>query len=329
MATRPPAVSFVVPVYNAGRYLRAALASLRWQTVTDWEAVCVNDGSTDDSASILRDFAASDARFRIVSQPNGGIVSALNAGVEAARGEWIARMDADDLSMPDRLQRQLATIGPDTSLVGGGIITIDPDGDPLRTQRFPTEHADIESELLAGRPPIAHPTVLLRRDAVLAAGGYRSAFEWIEDIDLWLRLAERGRLTNLPEPVLHYRLHTGSVCWSRRAEQDRLRHALLAEAHQRRGLSPPEPKAPKQPRPLSDPRGKWARQAARAGRWRTAWKWSRQLLAEKPFNPTTARVLAESFLRCGVAVATGKRDQVAPLPDWREWDVPRDRAAAA
>lgn len=329
MPSSQPLVSFVVPVYNAGRYLRAALASLRWQTFADWEAVCVDDGSTDDSASVLHDFAAGDPRFRIISQPNGGIVAALNRGIDAAQGEWIARMDADDLSVPDRLERQLAATHSGMTLVGGGIVTIDPDDDPLRQQRFPTEHDEIERELLSGRPPIAHPTVLMRREAVLAAGAYRAEYEWIEDIDLWLRLAERGRLANLPEPVLHYRLHTGSVCWSRRAEQDRLRQHLLAEAHERRGLTPPPTKPLIKPRPLSDPRGKWARQAARAGQWRTAWKWSRRLAAERPLSATTTRVLAEAALRTGIAFASNRRDRLAALPDWRAYDCPESIGSKA
>ncbi|TWU00029.1 putative glycosyltransferase EpsE [Botrimarina colliarenosi] len=327
-ATPHPAASFVLPVYNGERYLRETLASLRWQTFANWEAVCVNDGSTDGSLAILRDFAAADPRFRIIDQPNAGIVAALNRGLAEARAEWIARIDADDVALPHRLATQLDFVGrhPEVALVGSAVTTMDPTGDLLRTLPCPTEHEAIESALLAGAAPIAHPTVLMRRDAVLAAGGYRADYEWVEDADLWLRLALTGRLANLAEPLLRYRLHPGSVCWNRRTEQSQRMTQLLLEARAERGLAPLSRREPSQ-RKLSDPRGKWARQAARNGNLATAWRLWRELATAEPLSPTTWRCGAEALVRGALAIASGRRDVPCPTPDWREWDCPHDTPA--
>lgn len=316
-----PLISVVLPVYNGERFLRQTLASLRWQSIANWEAVCVNDGSTDGSLRLLRDYAALDPRFRVVDQPNGGIVAALNRGLAEARAEWIARLDGDDIALPHRLQTQLEFVRrqPATTLVGSAVTTIDPEGDVLRTLPCVTDHNAIVAALLAGEAPIAHPTVLVRRDAVLAAGGYRAEYEWVEDADLWLRLARDGRLANLAEPLVRYRLHAGSVCWTRRAEQTQRLAQLLLEARAERGL-PPLPQRDSSLRSLSDPRGKWARQAARDGRIATAAKWVGRLAAENPFAPTVWRVAAESAVRGVFAAALGRRKRLAVLPDWRAFD---------
>jgi hypothetical protein len=323
-----PAISVVLPVYNGERYLRQTLASLRWQSFTTWEAVCVNDGSTDGTLAILRDYAAADARFRIIDQPNGGIVAALNRGLAEAQAEWVARLDGDDIALPHRFKTQLdfVRLHPETTLVGSAVTTIDPEGDVLRTLPCVTDHDTIERALLAGEAPIAHPTVLMRRDAALAAGGYRSEYEWVEDADLWLRLALEGRLANIAEPLTRYRLHAGSVCWTKRAEQQQRLAKLLTTARAERGL-PPLPERETSKRQLSDPRGKWARQAARDGRVGVAAKWVRRLIADKPLSPSSWRVAAETVLRGAIAVASGRRERLPVLPDWREFDCAAGGAA--
>jgi cellulose synthase/poly-beta-1,6-N-acetylglucosamine synthase-like glycosyltransferase len=322
-----PAISVVLPIYNGASYLRQTLASLRWQSIANWEAICVNDGSTDGSLAILRDYAAADPRFKVLDQPNGGIVAALNRGLAEAQAEWVARLDGDDIALPHRLQTQLEFVRrkPETTLVGSAVTTIDPEGDVLRTLPCETDHHAIVAALLAGEAPIAHPTVLMRRDSALAAGGYRAEYEWVEDADLWLRLARGGRLVNMAEPLVRYRLHAGSVCWTRRTEQQQRLAKLLCEARAERGL-PPLPQRDATQRPLSDPRGKWARQAARDGRLATAAKWVGRLAAEKPLSPGVWRVAAESALRGLVAAASGQREKPPLLPDWREFDCSTEGA---
>ena len=235
-----PLVSVVMPVFNAGRYLRAALDSVLAQTFGDFELVAVDDGSTDDSPAILREYQARDDRIRIVSRANTGIVGALNDGVGASRGQLIARMDADDIAMPERFERQVAFLrdNPDYVLVGSQVLLIDPDGAPLCPKRD-TEytHEKIDWAHLHHRWPLVHPSVIIRRSALEAVGGYRAKYQWLEDLDLFLRLAEVGKLASLPAVLLQYRLHTGSVCHTREKDQARIRPALYAEVYQRRGIS--------------------------------------------------------------------------------------------
>jgi glycosyltransferase involved in cell wall biosynthesis len=327
MSTRPT-ISVVLPVYNGARFLRQTLASLRWQTFTDWEAVCVNDGSTDESQAILRQFAAADPRFRIVDQENQGIVAALNASVLAARAPWIARIDADDVAVPERLATQWRFVQdhPDVVVVGSYMLFTDPEGFPLSTQRYALEQEAIEQALLSGSAgSFGHPSVLIRRDALLKAGLYRKEYEWVEDIDLWLRITRLGRVANIPRVLMHYRQHEQSVCWNRRALQHERLHRLLALARADRGLAAAnQPLAAPQPaRKQSTAAGKWARRAARSGYYRTAWRqWRRQVAAE-PLSFLTLRVTVEMVLR-GMAALFKKREPTVPLPDWRAWDVPSE-----
>lgn len=236
-----PVVSVVMPVYNGGPYLRPAVKSILAQTLGDFELIAVDDGSKDDSLSVLREFAAGDPRVRVISRPNTGIVGALDDGLAAARGEFIARMDSDDLSTPDRFEKQVKFLRehPDHVLVGSQVLLIDPNGLALCAKRD-TEYAHdaIDAAHLAGRWPLVHPTVMMRRAAIERIGGYRAKYQWLEDLDLFLRLAETGKLANLPDVLLHYRLHTGSVCATRDKDQDAIRPMLEAEVYARRGIAP-------------------------------------------------------------------------------------------
>ncbi|MCG8448854.1 MAG: glycosyltransferase [Pirellulales bacterium] len=318
-----PRISFVMPVYNNARYLRQTLASMRWQTFTDWEAVCVNDGSTDESLAILQQFAAADSRFQIVDQENQGIVDALNAGIHAARGEWIARLDSDDVAVPERLavQWQFVRKNPDVVVVGSDMMYTDPDGFPLRIERSYTEHADIEQALVDGTSHcFGHPSVLIHRDTLLEAGLYSKEYEWVEDLELWSRLVRLGRVANIPRVLVHYRQHEQSVCWNRRALQHERRHRLLAKVRAERGLaSPTQPLKP--PRKQSSAAGKWARRAARSGYYQTAFRQWRRQVAAQPFSLLTFRVTVEVVFRGAIALFTGRDARPASLPDWRNWNV--------
>lgn len=331
--TTTPTVSFVLPIYNAAPYLRQALASLRWQTVTDWECVCVDDGSTDASPSILRDFAAADPRFRVVTQSNQGIVAALNAGIAAARGEWIARMDADDVSLPTRLAKQLQCAGttPQCVALGADLLMIDPEGEPIGYQRHATEHAEIERRLLTAEAgTMAHPLFFMRRKPLLQIGGYRVEHTWAHESDLLLRMTRHGRLTNVPEVLLLYRQHAGSSSVLRRVQVRADLLEVLREAHAERGGSLPAglDRSLSAVKNVSGVTGKWARRAARNGFYRTAWKHWRNQLAADPCSLVTARVTAEMLLRGASAMLRDSSQQPPSLPEWRAWDCPNHRAAA-
>jgi glycosyltransferase involved in cell wall biosynthesis len=209
-----PAVSVVMPAYNAEAFVNAAVSSIRAQTLADLELIAVDDGSQDRTTEILFRHAAEDARIKVLRRAHRGVCDALNEAMAVARGAFVARMDADDIALPHRLERQLAAFveQPNVAVAGSNYEIIDCTGRRLGASDLPTDSARIRRTLDRNNC-IAHPTVMMRRDAALAAGGYRRAFRQCEDYDLWLRLSERSDLINLPEPLLCYRQHRGQLEW--------------------------------------------------------------------------------------------------------------------
>lgn len=204
-----PLVSFLLPVRNARATLEAAIASLRWQTFTDWEAVVVDDGSSDGSAQRLAELASLEPRLRVFSRPPAGLVASLNFGLARCSGRFVARMDGDDICHPRRLERQLDWL-EEFEVVGCGT-RIFPMTEVrcgfLRYQNWlnslltPAQH---RRDLLV-ESPLVHPSVTLHREWLEAVGGYRDQ-GWAEDYDLWLRLTERGaRLVKTPEILFFWR----------------------------------------------------------------------------------------------------------------------------
>ena len=200
-----PRVSVVMPVRDGERFLREALESTLAQTVAELELIVVDDGSTDATPAILAECAERDGRVRVQRQEPGGLTVALNAGCAHAQAPVIARMDADDVMLPDRLERQLAYLDahPDVALLGGGIVLVDESG-----AEIDREPGRAELDFLA-RNELTHATVAMRTEAFRALGGYR--LDQAEDYDLWLRFEERGGVAALPDFVLRYRLHPGPV----------------------------------------------------------------------------------------------------------------------
>jgi len=209
MRAPSPLVSVLMPVYNAGRYLCEALDSIAGQSVADWECVVVDDGSDDESPELLAQRAGRDGRFRLIrSSANHGIVDALNRGLAACGGRYIARMDADDIAMPDRIARQLAAMEADPGIValGGRLRYMTEDGRDMGVER---SCALGGSYLRAS--PLLHPTVMMRMDALRQHGlRYMEKYRYAEDYYLWLQLARHGRLSALEEVVLHYRVSPGA-----------------------------------------------------------------------------------------------------------------------
>jgi glycosyltransferase involved in cell wall biosynthesis len=201
------ALTVLLPVKNGERWLDAAIASIRAQTFGDFELLAIDDGSTDGTAAIIARHAVEDSRIVPLANPKRGLVSGLNFGMQRAEAPLIARMDADDIALPTRFERQVARMSaePDLLVLGTGYFRIDEAGRRTGTVVPPLEPAAV-AHALERVNAIAHPTVMMRRDAVLAAGGYREAYLRAEDYDLWLRLAERGKLANLPDPLIEYRL---------------------------------------------------------------------------------------------------------------------------
>ena len=205
-----PAISVLIPAFNAEATLGAALCSVERQTEADWECVIVDDGSSDDTAGVARRAAERDSRFRIVSREHAGIVASLNAGLAECRAQLVARMDADDLMSRRRLERQRAALGDHPRWAGAG----------CHVRLFPRHHltdgllayerwlssivkpSDVKREAFI-ECPLVHPSLMVRRE--LLGAGYRDV-AWPEDYDLVLRLLKAGHeLGTVPERLLHWR----------------------------------------------------------------------------------------------------------------------------
>lgn len=207
VATPPPRVSVLMTMYNAARDVRAAVESVRAQTFADFEFIIVDDGSTDDSVALVESCA--DPRIRLVRNAvNKGQTACLNQGLALARGEWIARQDADDLSHPARLARQLAAGEEDATLalVGCQAWIIDGAGAFEGTLNLPLGPASIEWAALFENPFI-HTAALFRRELVAQLGGYDESFRICQDYELWERVLRTHRGLNVPDRLVQYR-HT-------------------------------------------------------------------------------------------------------------------------
>jgi Glycosyl transferase family 2 len=210
--TETPCVSVVMPVHNGGLYLERAIDSILGQTFADFELVIVDDGSADGTPAALRRHAAADRRVRVLHQEKMGLVAALNRGCKEARAGYIARMDADDIAFPDRFARQVEFLErhPEVALVGSAVMRIEATGQEIKRNVCPTSHPEIV-QALREYTCFTHSTVMMRAVAFAAIGGYRPAYRHAEDYDLWLRLAERYQLANLPDPLLYYRVYPDQV----------------------------------------------------------------------------------------------------------------------
>ena len=296
MTATAPTVSVLMPVYNGARYLAEAVESILAQTFGDFEFVIVDDGSTDRSPGMLDEYAKRDSRVRIIRRPNMGIVGALNDAIAESKGELIARMDADDASEPQRLEKQVAYMREHAECValGSRVTGIDPYGCVLFQSEHKLAHDEIDGELLNGVGwAIVHPVAMLRRETVEQVGRYRREWQWVEDLDLFLRLAEIGKLANLPDHLLRYRQHTESINRTRAAEQAKLADACVREAYRRRGKEVPaawkfvpKPK-PSKPQQLQT----WAWRAMKTGNVPVARKHAVALWKTAPLSIESWRTL--------------------------------------
>lgn len=200
-----------MPAFNAEMYIRAAIESILDQSLRDIELIIVNDGSTDGTWSICQKLAALDQRVAILTQNNQGIAATLNSGIKSARAPLIARMDADDVAFPIRMERQVSHLArhPDIALVSAAFLPFtDASASVQAPVTLPTDHLSIYATL-AFCSPVCHPAVMARRE-LFEAFPYRSGIA-AEDHDLWCRAIHQFRFSNLAEPLLYYRRHTQSL----------------------------------------------------------------------------------------------------------------------
>ncbi len=238
----PLMISVLMPVYNGERFIRQAIDSILNQTYPHFEFVIVNDGSTDGTAAILDEYAARDSRVRPIHQRNMDQPAALNVGIEAASYDWIAIIDHDDISLPNRLEREVQTIqaNPTVRAVGAWAHEVD-------------ERGRIMGDITIGPPTVAdfrrmraqnswvtfvHASVMFHRPTVQALGGYRPAFGSAADSDLWSRIADEHDLITIPEFLVHYRVHLSSMSYTRFFEQTEVVRWIRACQDARRAGEP-------------------------------------------------------------------------------------------
>lgn len=206
---RQPLISVIMPVYNGEKYLAEAIESILDQTYKNFEFIIINDGSIDDTEKIILEFKKKDQRVKYISlDNNSGISEALNRGIKLATGEYIARMDCDDFSTETRFSEQIEylTNNPNVDVLGSYFCLFYEDKKDCRI--VPAYALDIYN----GKPPVHHPTCMLKRKIFIEYGHYNSEFNNAEDVELWFRWFSQGvKFSNLPKVLYQKRIHEGSV----------------------------------------------------------------------------------------------------------------------
>jgi glycosyltransferase involved in cell wall biosynthesis len=221
-----PAVSVVMPVRNGEAFLREAVDSVLGEALPDLELVVVDDGSTDETPAILAEYGGRDPRLRVHREEGDNLATALNRGFRLCRAPLFARLDSDDVCVSGRLQAQVQfmTAHPEVVLLGGQALLVNEAGEEFATAEYPLGDSDLRAALKTGNP-FVHSAVAFSRKAFEAVGGYRQNLPHAEDLDLWLRLSEQGKLASLPRPLVKYRIHGDQLSLRKQEEQ-----AVHAEA---------------------------------------------------------------------------------------------------
>jgi len=235
-----PAISVVMPTYNANRFVSAAVESILAQSFEDFEFIIVDDCSTDGSNKTLRSYAERDSRIRVLTNPqNLDFVRSRNLGIAAARGEFIANMDSDDVALPARLAEQYAFMkaNPRVGVCGAAVIVIDENDRELGVRRYRADDRDLRARLFLFNP-VAQPVTMIRRSVLDETGPYNPDHILADDLDLWFRIGVRYRLANLQAPLLKYRVHRGSATGRRLADMHRAAARVRAIARREYGYRP-------------------------------------------------------------------------------------------
>jgi glycosyltransferase involved in cell wall biosynthesis len=283
-----------MPVFNAERYLGAAIESITRQSFSDFELIVIDDGSADASLRIIQDRGSRDNRIIARSRERTGVARARNDAVTLAAGRFVAFLDADDVAEPGRLELQHDALEhhPGCVGLGGQILFMDREGCPIFRSDFPVDHESIDTAHMGGAGCVlSQGTSALSRDAVLKVGGYRAQYQVAEDLDLLLRLAEIGRLANLTETLIRCRLHAESLTQTHLDTGHRFAAAAIQEARARRGLPPTDVRVPAaHRRPARTEFMHRAMKAHQSGFQKTAMKYVFRSILKAPSDPTTWRV---------------------------------------
>ncbi|MEK7594261.1 MAG: glycosyltransferase [Patescibacteria group bacterium] len=208
--SKAPKVSVLMSVYNSEEFLREAIDSILGQTYKDFEFIIINDGSTDDSLNIIKSYG--DSRIRLISRDNKGLTASLNEGLELAKGEYIARQDSDDVSVPTRLQKEVDYLdaNPKTGLVGSNYTVMDVDGKKLTTTNVFTAPADLKLTQITCNQ-YGHGSVMIRKSVLAETGDYDKGVGYVEDYDLWTRISRVADIANIEQPLYLYRRNDDGI----------------------------------------------------------------------------------------------------------------------
>jgi len=205
--TKLPLISVIMSCYNAEQFLSEAIESVLGQSFDNFEFILIDDGSIDNTLQIIYKYAHRDKRIVVVEKENSGLTHSLNIGLEMARGEWIARLDADDIALPVRFEQQIDYLKKNSEIVllGSGYIEIDMHGYEIKTHSYPAKHSSQVENLKTGKSPFPHSSTIYNRSLALTLGGYRERLNGAEDRDFWLRLSRAGEIACLDEPLIKLR----------------------------------------------------------------------------------------------------------------------------
>ncbi|MCL6433136.1 MAG: glycosyltransferase [Leptolyngbyaceae cyanobacterium HOT.MB2.61] len=234
----PPTISVSMAVYNSAPYLQESVESILGQTFSDFEFLIIDDGSTDNSFEILQKYAAQDSRIRLTGRENRGISKTRNEMLFQAQGEFIAVIDADDISLNHRFARQVEFLrqNPEYVCVGSSVDWIDDRGRFVGHCSMPEDNDELQRLMLGGVSLLHHSSSMFRRIAALGVGGYDESLQTSLDLDLWLKLGEVGKLANLKETLILYRLHQNSVTNARQVQQSQDALTACQNAWKRRDV---------------------------------------------------------------------------------------------
>ena len=227
-SNKNPLISIVMSVFNAEAHVAEAIESILNQTYSDFEFLIIDDASTDNSFDILSSFR--DERITLIqNKENLGLTKSLNKGIKLAKGQYIARMDADDISLPSRLAKQLQFMQehPEIDICGTWYKTF---GEKEYLQKLPALHEQIKADLLF-YTPIAHPSVLMKKN-IFEAHKYPENFQKAQDYALWIKLIKNYKFANLPEPLLKYRIHKNQISTKQNTRQKEFALNALSDYYQ-------------------------------------------------------------------------------------------------
>ena len=206
-----PKLSIILPVYNSAKYVKQAMESVLQQSFKDFELIIINDGSTDNGLEIIKSF--NDPRIILIEQENKGLIETLNYGVALAKADLIGRIDADDIwSDENKLSKQIEYLNNNQEcvVVGTWAKIINEEGETTSHLSYPTTDKKIRSKILI-KNCFIHPSVIFSKDAYLKTGGFDKQDLYVEDYGLWLKIGSLGTFANIPEYLMSYRVHGGSV----------------------------------------------------------------------------------------------------------------------